>query len=74
MTVHFLRPILPGDGLLEARGRMKHRGRTIAVTSCQIVDASGKLLARASGSTLILPGRPWEHPVDVAEEIAQDAS
>jgi hypothetical protein len=33
----------------------------------------GKLAARASGSSLILPGRPWEPPVNVAEETAQDA-
>jgi uncharacterized protein (TIGR00369 family) len=69
MTVHFLRPILPG-GELVARARVGHRGRTIAVVSCEIVDAKGRLMAQASGSTLILPGRPWERPVSVAEEIA----
>jgi hypothetical protein len=49
-----------------------HRGRTIAVTSCEIVDARGKLAARASGSTLILPGRPWARPVNVGEEMTTD--
>jgi len=72
MTVHFLRPVLPGDGRLVARGRVTHRGRTIAVTSCEIMDARGKLAAQASGSTLILPGRPWERPVNVGEEIARE--
>jgi uncharacterized protein (TIGR00369 family) len=68
LTVHFLRPILPVGELL-ARARVTHRGRTIAVASCEIVDAKGKVLAQASGSTLILPGRPWESPVNVADEI-----
>jgi uncharacterized protein (TIGR00369 family) len=68
MTVHFLRPILPGGELL-ARARVAHRGRTIAVVSCEVVDTKGRLMAQASGSTLILPGRAWERPVNVAEEI-----
>ena len=72
MTVHFLRPIIPG-GELFARARVGHRGRTIAVVSCEIVDAKGKLMAQASGSTLILPGRAWERPVNVAEEIPAGA-
>jgi len=72
MTVHFLRPILP-EGELFARARVGHRGRTIAVVSCEIVDAKGKLMAQASGSTLILPGRAWERPVNVAEEIPAGA-
>ena len=75
LTVHFLRPVLPGDASarLVARGRVTHRGRTIAVTGCEITDAKGKLVAQASGSSLILPQRPWERPVNVGEEIAPDA-
>ena len=72
LTVHFLRPVLPTNGELEARGRVTHRGRTIAVASCEIVDANGKVVAQASGSTLILPGRPWERPVNVGEEMTTD--
>jgi uncharacterized protein (TIGR00369 family) len=74
MTVYFLRPALPDDGELLARGRVVHRGRTIAVTSCEIVDAKEKLVARASGSTLILPGRSWTRPVNVSEEIVRDGA
>lgn len=72
LTIHFLRPVAPGDGELVARGRVVHRGRTIAVVSCEITDPRGKLVARASGSTLILPGRPWERPVHVADEITPE--
>ena len=72
-TVHFLRPVLPDpQALLTARARVTHRGRTIAVTSCEITDSRGKLAAQASGSTLILPGRPWEKPVNVGEEMAAE--
>jgi len=72
ITVHFLRPVIPDNSELLARARVTHRGRTIAVTSCEIVDAKGKLAARASGSTLILPGRPWARPVNVGEEMTTD--
>ena len=76
MTVHFLRAVLPdanpGGGLLRARSRVTHRGRTIAVTNCEITDPNGKLVVQASGSTLILPGRPWQRPVNVGDEIGAD--
>lgn len=74
MTVHFLRPALPDGGELRAIGRVVHRGRTIAVTSCEIVDAKGKLVARAAGSALVLPGRRWERPVNVGEEMIREGS
>lgn len=72
LSVHFLRPVFPDNGDLVARGRVTHRGRTIAVTTCEITDAKGRLAARASGSTLILPGRPWARPVNVGEEMTTD--
>ena len=72
MKVHFLRPILPADGELTARARVLHRGRTIAVVTCEITDPRNRLVAQASGSVLILPGRPWLRPVHVADEITQD--
>jgi uncharacterized protein (TIGR00369 family) len=72
MKVHFLRPVLPADGELTARARVLHRGRTIAVVTCEIIDPQHRLVAQASGSVLILPGRPWLRPVHVADEITQD--
>jgi hypothetical protein len=50
-----------------------HRGRSIALTNCDIVDDSGKLVAQATASCLLLPGRFWEKPVQVANEIPTDA-
>ncbi len=72
MKIHFLRPVLPSDGELTASARVLHRGRTIAVVTCEIVDPQDRLVAQASGSVLILPGRPWERPVHVADEITPD--
>jgi uncharacterized protein (TIGR00369 family) len=71
MKIHFLRPVLPGDRRLAARARVIHRGRTIAVVSCEITDG-GRVVAQASGSVLILPGRPWQRPVHVADEFRPD--
>jgi uncharacterized protein (TIGR00369 family) len=69
MKIYFLRPVVPGDGELLARARVVHRGRTIAVVTCDIVDPAERLVAQASGSVLVLPGRPWLRPVHVAEEF-----
>lgn len=73
MKIYFLRPVLPADGELMARARVLHRGRTIAVVTCDIIDPEDRLVAQASGSVLILPGRPWQRPVHVAEEITPDS-
>jgi hypothetical protein len=48
---------------LIARGTLIHRGRTIAVVRCDITGPDGALVAEATGSVLILPGRHWERPV-----------
>lgn len=73
LKVNFLRPVLP-DGELTAHASVIHRGRTIAVVNCEIRDDHGKLAASATSSVLILPGRHWERPVQVADEVTPDAS
>jgi uncharacterized protein (TIGR00369 family) len=70
LKINYLRPVFPRDGELVATARLIHRGRTIAVATCEIVNASGKVVAVASGSVLILPGRPWDRPVSVQDELA----
>jgi uncharacterized protein (TIGR00369 family) len=69
LKVNFLRPVLPNDGELSAKAAVVHRGRTIAVVNCEIRDDQGKLAAQATGSVLLLPGRFWDRPVQVADEI-----
>ena len=73
LKINYLRPAFPTDGELVARARLVHRGRTIAVVTCEIVNAAGKGVAIASGSVLILPGRPWDRPVHVQDELAASA-
>ena len=69
LKVNFLRPVVPHQGDLLARARIVHRGRTIAVATCEIVNAEGKTVAMATASVLILPGRPWDRPVYVEDEL-----
>ncbi len=73
LKVNFLRPVRPDEGELRARAHLVHRGRTIAVLNCEVRDEHDKLVAQATGSVLLLPGRFWERPVQVAEEIAPEA-
>ena len=73
LKVNFLRPVLPGAGELVAKAVVVHRGRTMAVVNCEIRDEQGKLAAQATASVLLLPGRFWERPVQVAEELTTEA-
>ena len=72
MKIYFLRPVRPGAGRVAAQARVLHRGRTIAVVSCDVVDEQQRVVAQATGSVLILPGRPWARPVHVADEFRPD--
>ena len=72
LKINYLRPVFPTDGELVAKARLVHRGRTITVGACEIMNATGKVVAIASGSVLILPGRPWDRPVFVQDELASN--
>src|SRR4029077_7844371 len=74
LKVNFLRPVLPERDELRAQAAVVHRGRTISLVNCDIIDANGKLAARATSSFLMLPGRFWEHPVHVGNELQQAAN
>jgi len=41
-----------------ARGTVIHRGRSIAIGTSEVFDADGRKVAVATGSAVILPGRP----------------
>ena len=57
LRVQYIRPI-PADGRpVTATGTVVHRGRTMAVARADVVNADGKLVATATGSAVILPGR-----------------
>jgi uncharacterized protein (TIGR00369 family) len=82
LKVNFLRPVVPDGRDLEARAQVVHRGKTIAVTTAEVVGADGKTVALATSSAMLMPGRPWQPtrpaaPIDDApavEETAADAS
>jgi uncharacterized protein (TIGR00369 family) len=74
LKLYLLRPVLPADGELMARATVAHRGRTIAIANCQITGPDGAVIAQAAGSVLILPGRNWQRPVHVADEITAESS
>ncbi len=58
LKVYFLRPVSPDGRDLVAEGAVLHRGRSMAIGTSQVFDADGKKVAVATGSALILPGRP----------------
>src|SRR5262245_29708376 len=73
LKLYVLRSVLPVDGELLARATLSHRGRTLAIANCQITGPDGAVVAQATGSVLILPGRHWARPVQVADEISADS-
>jgi uncharacterized protein (TIGR00369 family) len=54
MKLNFLRPFWTGT--LLAHGRIVHRGRTVGMTECDVVDSGGRLIARASSTCMTLRG------------------
>ena len=72
LKVHFVRPVRADGNDVVARGTVAHRGRTLAVANAELLNHEGKVVALASGSSIVLPDRPWTmgRPV-VAEEEAE---
>jgi uncharacterized protein (TIGR00369 family) len=58
LKVYFLRPVSPDGRDLVARGTVIHRGRSMAIGTSEVFDAVGKKVAVATGSAVIMPGRP----------------
>lgn len=54
LKTNFLRPAFRTT--LRATGKVVRAGRTLTYLECEIVDAEGKLIARASGTTMTLRG------------------
>jgi uncharacterized protein (TIGR00369 family) len=58
LKVNYLRPAASDGRELTAVGRVVHAGRQIAVAGSEVRDADGKPVAVATGSAMLLPGRP----------------
>ena len=54
LKLNFLRPFWTGT--LLAHGRVVHRGKSVGLTECDVVDAQGRLIARASSTCMTLRG------------------
>jgi uncharacterized protein (TIGR00369 family) len=54
IKVNFLRPVAGDGGLIEARARIVHRGRSLAVSTAEVVAADGRTVALATGSAALL--------------------
>ena len=54
LKINYLKPVR--DGVLVARGRVVRAGRTIGLVECDVEDANGSLVARASSTCMTLRG------------------
>ncbi|HBX42490.1 MAG TPA: PaaI family thioesterase, partial [Deltaproteobacteria bacterium] len=54
LKINFLRPVV--EGRLTASARVAHRGRTIGMVECDVVNSEGKPVARAASTCQVLRG------------------
>ena len=54
LKINFLRPFWTGT--LVARGRVVHRGRSVGLTECDVVDEQERLIAHATSTCMTLRG------------------
>jgi uncharacterized protein (TIGR00369 family) len=57
INVTYLRPVTKDTGLIRATGRVTKPGRKVAYATVEITDRSGKLLAQATSSCLVMDNR-----------------
>jgi uncharacterized protein (TIGR00369 family) len=55
LTTKFLRPVTTASGLLRCEGKVLNRGRRVALAQAELTDQSGRLVAHATSSCLIMP-------------------
>lgn len=55
LKTNYLRQVV--DGTLTATGRVIHSGRTIGLTTCDVVDEEGRLVAHATSTCMTLRDR-----------------
>ncbi|MFL6081099.1 MAG: PaaI family thioesterase [Ornithinibacter sp.] len=54
LSVRFIRAVRAGTGTVTATGRLVHRGSRTAVAEASLVDASGRLVATATSTCLLM--------------------
>ena len=58
LKINFLRPVW--EAKLTATARVTSRGKTVGLVECDVLDASDRLMARASSTCLVLSGKMAE--------------
>lgn len=72
LKVSFLRPVMPDGRTITATGVVVHRGKSLVVADCEIVNAEGKVVVKATSSAAVVSGRRWT--AAVIDEAAADPS
>lgn len=58
LKINFIRPVW--ESMLQAKARVVSRGKTLGLIECDVIDADGRLMARASSTCLVLSGKMAE--------------
>jgi uncharacterized protein (TIGR00369 family) len=58
INVTYLRPVTKDRGLIRGTGRVTKPGRKVAYATIEVTDESGKVLAQATRSCLVMDNRP----------------
>ena len=66
LSLSFIRPVTAASGLLTAKGRAVHSGRRMGLTTADIFDESGRIVAHAGSRLAIMP------PVPIPDGVADD--
>jgi RNA polymerase sigma factor (sigma-70 family) len=66
LKVNYLRPVPPDGRMLQARAKLVHRGRSMALAEAELFNEDGKKIAIASSSAIVL-NRPWSELASVAD-------
>lgn len=54
LKINYLRPVF--DEKLSARAKVTHRGKSVGLVECDVLNGEGKLVARASSTCTVLRG------------------
>lgn len=57
LKLNLVRPLTQDTGMVEAEGRLVHRGRTVATAEGYLRDSAGKLYAHATTTCVIFPAK-----------------
>jgi uncharacterized protein (TIGR00369 family) len=57
INVTYLRPLTKDSGLIRATGRLTKPGRKVAYATVEVTDRTGKLVAQATSSCLVMDNR-----------------